>query len=123
MSNPKGYDGPVEDWDEEIYVAALDGSGVVRVSNRPGNDHWPPSWSADGRCLTWQGDDPNELIAADVIVVALDDGQPINLTGDGANTYTFDAKNRMTAATTPSLTSTTRWRSGGGRVCVFEVPT
>lgn len=78
MSNPNGYAGPVEDWDEEIYVAAIDGTRVVRVSNRPGNDHWPPSWSADGRCLAWQGDDPDPSI----IVAAIDTGQPINLTAD-----------------------------------------
>jgi hypothetical protein len=68
----------------EIYVAALDGTNVVRVSNRPGNDHWPPSWSADGRCLTWQGDDhdSNDNFASDIIVAALDGGEPINVTAD-----------------------------------------
>jgi Tol biopolymer transport system component len=84
MSNPNGYEGAVEDWDEEIYLATLDGTGVVRVSNRPGNDHWPPSWSADGRCLAWQGDDPdsNDIFASDIIVAAVDGGQPINVTAD-----------------------------------------
>jgi Tol biopolymer transport system component len=84
MSNPNGYEGAVEDWDEEIYIAALDGTNVVRVSNRPGNDHWPPSWSADGRCLTWQGDDAdsNDNFASDIIVAAVDGGQPMNITAD-----------------------------------------
>ncbi|MDX2380901.1 MAG: hypothetical protein QNM02_14210 [Acidimicrobiia bacterium] len=84
MSNPNGYEGAVEDWNEEIYVTALDGTGLVRVSNRPGNDHWPPSWSADGRCLTWQGDDPHSTdnFASDIIVAAVDGGQPINVTAD-----------------------------------------
>jgi Tol biopolymer transport system component len=84
MSNPNGYEGAVEDWDEEIYVAALDGTRVVRVSNRPGNDHWPPSWTADGRCLTWQGDDPDatDPFGSDIIVAAVDGGQPINITAD-----------------------------------------
>lgn len=84
MSNPNGYDGAVEDWNEEIYVAALDGTSVVRLSNRPGNDHWPPSWSADGRCLAWQGDDPDssDNFASDIIVAAVDGGQPINVTAD-----------------------------------------
>jgi Tol biopolymer transport system component len=86
MSNPNGYEGAVEEWDEEIYVAALDGTSVVRVSNRPGNDHWPPSWSADGRCLTWQGDDPDSTdnFASDIIVAAVDGGQPINVTADSS---------------------------------------
>jgi TolB protein len=84
MSNPNGYEGAVQDWDEEIYIAALDGTGVVRVSNRPGNDHWPPSWSADGRCLAWQGDDPDspDNFASDIIVAAVDGGESINVTAD-----------------------------------------
>lgn len=83
MSNPNGYEGEVADWDEEIYVASVDGSGIVRVSNRPGNDHWPPSWSADGRCLTWQGDDPDPSnFASDVIVAVVDGGDPVNLTAN-----------------------------------------
>lgn len=84
MSNPNGYAGGVASWDEEIYVAAVDGSEVVRVSNRPGNDHWPPSWSDDGRCLTWQGDDPdpNNGFSSDVIVTVVDGGTPINVTAD-----------------------------------------
>jgi TolB protein len=84
MSNPNGHERAVEDWDEEIYLASLDGTNVARVSNRPGNDHWPPSWSADGRCLTWQGDDPdsNNSFASDIIAVAVDGGQPINITAD-----------------------------------------
>jgi TolB protein len=83
MSNPNGYDGSFEDWDEEIYVAAVDGTSVVRVSNRPGNDHWPPSWSDDGLCLAWQGDDPDsDTMDADIIVTAVDGGEPINLTAD-----------------------------------------
>jgi len=84
MSNPNGYEGGVATWDEEIFVALVDGSGVVRVSNRPGNDHWPPSWSADGRCLTWQGDDPDadNPFASDVIVAVVDGGDPVNLTAD-----------------------------------------
>jgi len=83
MSNPNGYAGPVEAWDEEIYVAAIDGTSVERVSNRPGNDHWPPSWSADGLCLAWQGDDPDPSTGdSDIIVAAIDTGEPINLTAD-----------------------------------------
>ena len=84
MSNPNGYAGEVASWDEEIFVAAVDGSGVVRVSNRLGNDHWPPSWSADGRCVTWQGDDPDPRndFASDVIVAVVDGGDPVNLTAD-----------------------------------------
>ncbi|MGI9647185.1 MAG: TolB family protein, partial [Acidimicrobiia bacterium] len=83
MSNPNGYTGPVESWDEEIYVSAVDGTNVVRVSNRPGNDHWPPSWSADGLCLAWQGDDPDPgSMNADIIVAAVDTGESINLTAD-----------------------------------------
>ncbi|MDC3402562.1 hypothetical protein OAX95_01350, partial [bacterium] len=90
MSNPNGYEGAVEDWDEEIYLAALDGTGVVRVSNRPGNDHWPPSWSSDGRCLTWQGDDPEgDILGSDIIVAAVDGGPAINITADSGFSELF----------------------------------
>lgn len=81
MSNPNGYEGSVDEWDEEIYIASIDGSGVVRVSNRPGNDHWPPSWSDDGRCLAWQGD-ISRTMDSDILAIAVEGGEPMNLTAD-----------------------------------------
>jgi TolB protein len=77
MHNPAGYAGSSGDWDEEIYVANVDGSGLVRVSKRPGNDHWPPAWSSDARCLVWQGDhrDPGTL-DTEVYAAAVDVTEP-----------------------------------------------
>ncbi len=80
MHNPAGYEGDWSAWDEEIDVANIDGSELVRVSNRAGNDHWPPSWSSDGRCLTWQGDhaDPGTL-GTEVYAAAVDVAEPNGL--------------------------------------------
>jgi TolB protein len=77
MHNPAGYSGDSSTWDEEIYVATIDGTGLERVSNRPGNDHWPPAWSSDGRCLTWQGDhvDPGTL-STEIYAAAVDVDEP-----------------------------------------------
>lgn len=77
MHNPAGYEADSSAWDEEIYIANVDGSGLVRVSNRAGNDHWPPSWSSDARCLTWQGDhrDPGTL-NTEVYAAAVDVAEP-----------------------------------------------
>ena len=38
-------------WNEEIYVMAPDGARQRRLTNRPGNDHWPPAWSPDSTRL------------------------------------------------------------------------
>ena len=70
---------------DKDMAQCIDGTNVVRVSNRPGNDHWPPSWSADGLCLAWQGDDPDPSI----IVAAIDGGEPINLTADSGFVEVF----------------------------------
>jgi TolB protein len=51
--NPKAAD-PVE-WNEEIYTMMADGSGVTRLTQIPGNDHWP-SWSPDGKLIAFTCD-------------------------------------------------------------------
>jgi Tol biopolymer transport system component len=33
---------------EEIHSVRTDGSGRTRLTDIPGNDHWPPTWSPDG---------------------------------------------------------------------------
>jgi Tol biopolymer transport system component len=45
-----------EDWNEEVYVMDADGSNPHRLTTTPGNDHWPPSWSPDGRRLVYSAD-------------------------------------------------------------------
>ena len=32
----------------EIYVMNADGTGRTRLTDHPGYDHWPPSWSPGG---------------------------------------------------------------------------
>ncbi|MFC7496291.1 MULTISPECIES: hypothetical protein [unclassified Nocardioides] len=46
----------VEAWNEDIHVMDADGSNPRRVTTTPGNDHWPPSWSPDGRRLVYSAD-------------------------------------------------------------------
>lgn len=48
-------DDPV-DWNEDVYVMDADGSDPQRLTTTPGNDHWPPSWSPDGRHLVYSAD-------------------------------------------------------------------
>ena len=46
-----------ETWDnEEIFVMDLDGSGRTRLTNTPGNDHWPPTWSPEGTRIAFTSD-------------------------------------------------------------------
>ena len=41
---------------EEIFVMDVDGSGRTRLTEIPGNDHWPPTWSPDGTRIAFTSD-------------------------------------------------------------------
>jgi Tol biopolymer transport system component len=44
-------------WDnEEIFVIDSDGLGRTRLTDIPGNDHWPPTWSPDGTRIAFTSD-------------------------------------------------------------------
>jgi Tol biopolymer transport system component len=43
-------------WNEDIYVADSSGGELRRITSSPGNDHWPPAWSPDGRTLVYSAD-------------------------------------------------------------------
>lgn len=38
---------------EEIFVIDVDGSKKSRLTDLPGNDHWPPTWSPDGERIAF----------------------------------------------------------------------
>ena len=46
----------VPEWNEEVFVMRSDGTAVRRLTRTPGNDHWPPAWSPDGRWLVYSAD-------------------------------------------------------------------
>jgi Tol biopolymer transport system component len=72
--------GPDKDtWDnEEVFVMNPDGSGRTRLTDIPGNDHWPPAWSPDGTRIAFTSDGAGQ------------DGeiQVINADGSGLTTLT-----------------------------------
>jgi Tol biopolymer transport system component len=43
-------------WNEDIYVTDISGTTLRRITTTPGNDHWPPAWSPDGRTLVYSAD-------------------------------------------------------------------
>jgi Tol biopolymer transport system component len=51
---------------EEIYTVRIDGSRRTRLTDIPGNDHWPPTWSPDGTriAFTSEGTGGNSEIYA-----------------------------------------------------------
>jgi TolB protein len=41
---------------EEIYVTYADGSQRTRLTDIPGNEHWPPTWSPHGTRIAFTSD-------------------------------------------------------------------
>ena len=41
---------------EEVYLMNTDGSGRTRLTDIPGNDHWPPTWSPDSTRIAFTSD-------------------------------------------------------------------
>jgi len=69
-----------EDWNEEVYVMGADGSDPRRLTTTPGNDHWPPSWSPDGRRLVYSAD--GDPASGEVATVDLETLEVTLLTDD-----------------------------------------
>jgi Tol biopolymer transport system component len=45
---------------EEIYVMNTDGTERTRLTDIPGYDHWPPTWSPDGTRIAFTSDGTEE---------------------------------------------------------------
>lgn len=54
----------------DIYVMNVDGSGRGRLTDIPGNDHWPPTWSPDGTRIAFTSDGADET--GDIYVMNAD---------------------------------------------------
>jgi Tol biopolymer transport system component len=78
--------------DEEVFVMNADGTGVQQLTTVPGNDHWPPTWSPDGRQIVYTSD-------------------PVTCTHDG-NLMTVDVATREVRPflTPPCECLTAAWR-------------
>ena len=70
-----------ESWDnEEIFVMNSDGSGCTRLTDIPGNDHWPPTWSPDGTRIAFTSDGNEET--GKIFVMNSDGSDLTKLTDD-----------------------------------------
>jgi Tol biopolymer transport system component len=67
---------------EEIYVMNTDGSGRARLTDIPGNDHWPPTWSLDGTRIAFTSDGIKEN--GEIYVMNSDGSGLTQLTDDPA---------------------------------------
>lgn len=62
------------EWNEDIYVMDAAGGPSERITSLPGNDHWPPAWSPDGRQLAFTADgkeNVGEIVVVDLMTLAV----------------------------------------------------
>jgi Tol biopolymer transport system component len=85
VSSANDYEGEVEDWNEDLWVVNTDGTGLRHLVTLEGNDHWPPSWSPDGRQLAFTHD--VSMMESHVYVVNVDDGELRELTTEGYSAF------------------------------------
>ena len=84
--NPSAADPAL--WNEEVHLMDPDGSGSRRVTNRLGNDHWPPAWSPDSTRLLVTSDGVDKAHPqgfGEIFVVDLGTLDSIRLTQDPAD--------------------------------------
>jgi TolB protein len=65
----------------EIFIAALDGSGSINLSNSPAYDGWP-TWSPDGRWLVFTSNRNQQPNVGQVFAIR-PDGTGLTLLTDG----------------------------------------
>jgi TolB protein len=76
-----GFAGAPSDWNEELWSAnAANGADLKQLTLRSGNDHWPVSFSPDGRSMVWTADDTEG--GADLYVARADGTGIRRLTSD-----------------------------------------
>jgi TolB protein len=76
-----GFSGVPSQWNEELWTADVpDGGALKRLTTRSGNDHWPVSFSPDGKSMVWTADDTEG--GADLYVARADGTQIRRLTSD-----------------------------------------
>jgi Tol biopolymer transport system component len=67
---------------EEIYVMNTDGSERTRLTDIPGYDHWPPTWSPDGTRIAFTSDGTEDN--GEIYVMNSDGSSLTQLTDDPA---------------------------------------
>jgi TolB protein len=65
--------------DGEIYAMKVDGSGRTRLTDTPGYDHWPPTWSPDGTRIAFTSESTK---GSEIYVMNSDGSGLTNLTDD-----------------------------------------
>jgi Tol biopolymer transport system component len=86
VSSENDYAGDPANWNEDIYTVGLDGRrGPTRITDTPGNDHWPPTWSPAGDWFAYTHDDAAHQRSRIAIVVGT--GEPRYLTDGSADLF------------------------------------
>lgn len=70
-------------WNEDIWLFTPGGDAPVQLTFTPGNDHWPPTFSPDGRWLAYTSDALPPETTGRIALVPAAGGEPRYLT-DGA---------------------------------------
>lgn len=86
VSNVGSYEDPLEKWNEELWLVNIDGSGLKRLTTMEGNDHWPPSWSPDGKHIVFSHDIPGTR-EGDIYVIDVESGELTNLSAAPDDKY------------------------------------
>ncbi|HYI34726.1 MAG TPA: hypothetical protein VEX88_14795 [Glaciibacter sp.] len=69
--------------DEDIFLMAADGGPARRITTLPGNEHWPPTWSPDGKRLAFTSDGTENV--GEILVIDVETRAVTNLTNSEAH--------------------------------------
>jgi Tol biopolymer transport system component len=76
VSDRAGVEGAIQELEQDIFVMAPDGSGVIRLTDAEGRDT-SPNWSPDGRKIAFVSERDGNF---EVYVMNADGGEPVRLT-------------------------------------------